>query len=267
MRVKLNRVPYDGPEAEADRVAALIESQATGAGRGGAHADDDADMPESPGSDAGSQTDGDVEDADTEALTLTALRQTTQASDAELLAGLRDSHALLVDGRYRVLSTAYTERVFDMVLALVTENDWKLDAVPRDECVDALTQFPDFVVKHVLGVFGTKLSTAEAAFSLDPKGVLVFRAEQILRAAQGKSWELSMFMSAWTETVPDSWALAPDLEVLNGLVLLETVGKAGTQYVTYFPRHKLSKVPSARFAELFAARPKWLLPDITPFLV
>lgn len=55
------------------------------------------------------------------------------------------------------------------------------------------------------------------------------------------------------------------LELLRGEVLTETL-PSGVPAVRYFPSAELSHDPGRRFAQLFAARAKWHLPDLEPFL-
>ena len=48
-------------------------------------------------------------------------------------------------------------------------------------------------------------------------------------------------------------------------VLIEVHG--AEKVLRHFPIEKLSKEAAHRFAQLFAVRPKWLMPDLEPFLM
>ena len=49
--------------------------------------------------------------------------------------------------------------------------------------------------------------------------------------------------------------------MLRGVALCEAEDR-----LRYFPADELPAAPAARFAALFAARPRWAADDITPFL-
>ena len=51
---------------------------------------------------------------------------------------------------------------------------------------------------------------------------------------------------------------------MAGLVLGEVSG--GEHLVTHFPVAALSLDPAQRFTQLYAARPRWLMSDMQPFL-
>lgn len=58
--------------------------------------------------------------------------------------------------------------------------------------------------------------------------------------------------------------MAVNTGMLRGEALIETIG--GEQVVQHFPAHGLPSDPAKRFAMLFAARPRWELPDLEPYL-
>lgn len=52
--------------------------------------------------------------------------------------------------------------------------------------------------------------------------------------------------------------------MLRGEARREEVG--GEEFLRHFPAAALPTDPAARFAALFAARPRWELPDLEPYL-
>lgn len=55
-----------------------------------------------------------------------------------------------------------------------------------------------------------------------------------------------------------------NLSMLRGEARQEDVG--GEEFVRNFPAAALPTDPASRFAALFAARPRWELPDLEPYL-
>lgn len=53
-------------------------------------------------------------------------------------------------------------------------------------------------------------------------------------------------------------------DLLCGKALYTSSGQ--DQFVRHFPAKSLPKEPVARFAQLFAAKNEWLLPELEPFL-
>ena len=60
--------------------------------------------------------------------------------------------------------------------------------------------------------------------------------------------------------------MQPELGMLPGLALIERVGPDGDEIVVHFPAAALSRDAATLFAQLFAARPRWLAADLEPYL-
>jgi sister chromatid cohesion protein DCC1 len=58
--------------------------------------------------------------------------------------------------------------------------------------------------------------------------------------------------------------MAISMGMLRGEALTDWAG--GEEIVQHFPAYGLSSDPPQRFAMLFAARPRWELPDLEPYL-
>ena len=89
-------------------------------------------------------------------------------------------------------------------------------------------------------------------------------------AAAARPPLLADFMDAWRAAVPAG--LSPRLEMLAAEALLERSGGGGglggeeLTHVRWFPLSCLPGDPAARFAALFAARPRWEWGAMEPFL-
>lgn len=58
--------------------------------------------------------------------------------------------------------------------------------------------------------------------------------------------------------------MAPDAGMLRGEALVDDAG--GAEFVQAFAAADLPADPAQRFAVIFAARPRWALPDLQPYL-
>lgn len=54
-----------------------------------------------------------------------------------------------------MLDTAYADKVYDFVMGDLDENGWSLAAVPMQECITNMTEFPSHIVEHIFRLHGT----------------------------------------------------------------------------------------------------------------
>ena len=78
-------------------------------------------------------------------------------------------------------------------------------------------------------------------------------------------WIESEFFAAWQSLLTPS-EIVPTVEMLVGIALRETFS-ASEARLTYFPTTALPTEPLALFGALFAAKPRWLLTEMEPYLV
>ena len=211
--------------------------------------------------------------------TTSELLGAVQCSPAELTRALENIGAFELPGpggRWHVLDDSVKIQAFDLILSLVVEHDWPLDAVPEEECVRRVVDFPRHVVVQCLRLHGEKGGPQQKTWHLDPRKVRRFKAVQILTGREGEGGgrgnakspvggeeqPLDEFMASWTASLPLN--VAPDAADLAGLALQRTT--AGKRTISYFPEHMLSDSPQERFKQLFLARAKWSLAELEPYV-
>ncbi|MQL95346.1 hypothetical protein Taro_028011 [Colocasia esculenta] len=186
-----------------------------------------------------------------------------QASDEELMAGLRSLSAVEINGYWRVVS----ERSMDDMLRMLLNNSmiqgWKISELKEDEVVPVLVAdgFPHTIVLHCLGTFGLKKegNLGDCVWELDEKRVCLHFAKQAL---SGGKMKLGNFMEKWISGLPHG--MQGDLEMLQGEVLYETLGVE--TWVHAFSVSDLPSTPADRFAALFQERPKWAWKDLQAYV-
>ena len=266
--------PYRG---EADDDAAGVSGAAAGGGGGG-------------GGNGGGKRRKIVHPPRWQGYTTSELLGAVQCSPAELAQALKNQGAFELPGpggRWHVLDESLMAQAFDLILALIVEHDWPLEAVPEEECVRRMADFPRRVVVQCLRLHAADAPAviegggagqgggAPSSWRLDQRKVRRFKAVQILTAgaggghgdavgsrAAGPEQPLDEFMESWAASLPPG--VAPDAADLAGIAIQRT--SAGTRSVAYFPEHQLSDSPHERFKQLFQARAKWTLADLEPYV-
>lgn len=218
--------------------------------------------------------------------TLEQLLQRVQASCAELLAELQRLQAVQFGPHWRLVDSAYLGSVLEMLLVSAMERGWSLqEPMALQDVLEALQPegYKPVIIQHCLHVYGRSAAQdasagADAAtasssgssnsdsYVLDERQVCLHYARKLLR--QQAVWLLHAFLPAWEQEVPGGcWS--PQEEMLAGeaLVLqadpLEGISEAR---VRHLPASQLPSTPSARFAALFAAQPRWTREQLDPYL-
>lgn len=192
------------------------------------------------------------------------LVEKVQASDEELCTGLRALAAVEIDGLWRSLDENFVDAILNMLLHNAVLNDWLLSALNEDEVLPVLEAdgFPREIVKHCLGVYGSKVDDeirGGCTWRLEERPVCVHFARVILR---GEKMKLERFMEEWRKKVPEG--MNASFDVLEGEVLTEKIGIETRIYA--FSVSSLSSVPAERFSKLFQEKPKWEWKELQPFV-
>lgn len=204
---------------------------------------------------------GNTQDTDSR-LTTEMMLDTVQASEEELIEGLKQLGAIQHENHWIMLEINYQEKAFSQILALVEEKCWSWKKIPLNETCDMLNElYPSFVLKHCLNNYGEEIDKENRIYCLNEEKVCIYYAEYILRPALGK-FNFHEFISAWEESVPDG--MTTSLDQLKGIALVDM--KNHPPVIWHFSEQDLPDTPAERFTLLFKARPKWKEDDITPYL-
>lgn len=197
-------------------------------------------------------------------LTFHDVSKLVQASDAELMKGLKDIDAFELDGYWRLLAPSFAAEVVDSLLTNATIHGWPFQNLDEQVIISIMDEYDPRILLHVLAMFGNKPS---AKWQLDIRKLSVFRAQQLLmlgESRKGGDWRLADFISAWQDSAPEG---APtDVESLKGLAVVVQQGKESM--VRSLPAADLRSIsdPKGRLQHLFKVQPQWSLADLLPYL-
>ncbi|BDA43076.1 Sister chromatid cohesion protein DCC1 [Coccomyxa sp. Obi] len=197
--------------------------------------------------------------------TFLQLLGTAQASEAELRAALQARGAMELDGCWRIISAGHLAHLLEVLLLSAAQHGWRLDAMPVQEACSVLQAdgFNPRVAQHCLrlhSALDASTSDTPPLLSLDHRKVCLHFARKLL--TQQERWPLDQFLEEWQASVSEGMRV--DLSMLRGEARQEEAG--GEKLLCHFPAAALPTDPASRFAALFAARPRWELPDLEPYL-
>ncbi|KAL0141057.1 sister chromatid cohesion protein DCC1 [Mucor lusitanicus] len=208
------------------------------------------------------------------------LLSVVQASENELLDGLRARAAFQIDGYYRLFDPSYLYHLFDLFVTNASVHSYdfkqmtlaqaKLCITEEMNAVDQEDSIPDQVVIACINAFVTEhvdINDLDKVLVFDHAKICRFLGDWLLSNPRNKRWELNDFLDMWNKLGYDIFI--PKLEYIDGLyIMYETKKLQQTErYIQYFPVAELSTDPPQRFASLFAEKPLWTSQEITPFLM
>ncbi|CAL5221649.1 g3876 [Coccomyxa viridis] len=195
-------------------------------------------------------------------MTFDELLSTTQASAAELEVALQERGALEYDGCWRLMSGALLGDTLEVLLLTAAQHGWG-SCIPLAEAGQAMSTdgFDPRLTVHCARLHAQPDRTADDAVTLDTRKVCLHFARKLL--TERKQWPLDDFKEAWQSSIPEGMTV--DRAMLKGEALIEGSGGAEESLIS-LSIAKLPSDPCARFARLFALRPRWVLPDLEPYL-
>lgn len=227
-------------------------------------------------------TDGDDDD-DVEierGLTEEAILDMARASKKETLDALEAGPAFLdpATNRWRGVDEGYLDHLLDVLCVVAEAKGWPLNAVPLDDACDALfiDGFPRPLTAYALARFFERKEVEKngsSSFAARAASICAFKAGRLLdapaNAAGGAKWRLDAFVDRWRARVPEPFRDACEASLLAGLALVEKAGgeNASQRIVRPLKASSLPRDPKARFAALFAFKPRWTLKELAPYVV
>ncbi|KAK4520098.1 uncharacterized protein ATC70_008228 [Mucor velutinosus] len=208
------------------------------------------------------------------------LLSVVQASENELLDGLKARAAFQIDGYYRLFDQSYLYHLFDLFVTNASVHSYdfkqmtlaqaKLCITEEMNAVDQEDSIPDQVVIACINAFVTEhvdINDQDKILEFDNAKICRFLGQWLLSNPRNKRWELNDFLDMWNKLGYDIFI--PKLEHIDGLYIMHETKKFQhtERYIQYFPVAELSTDPPQRFASLFAEKPLWTSEEITPFLM
>lgn len=88
------------------------------------------------------------------------------------------------------------------MLALISENSWKLDEIDRSETVSALNGIaPDSIIQGLFDSYATQVADNPDRYQYHEDMVCHIIAQYILQ--QGSKFHVGDFMTSWQEALPE----------------------------------------------------------------
>jgi hypothetical protein len=109
-----------------------------------------------------------------------------QASEEQVKNSLKDIEAVSHSGYWMLIDPIYLDTCFDLILSEITANDWNINRINANECIQALSvaNFSSWVIIHTLTLYSSNISNDNTIFTLDDVKIAKFKATQILRKAK-----------------------------------------------------------------------------------
>nr|XP_034174267.1 sister chromatid cohesion protein DCC1 isoform X1 [Osmia lignaria] len=196
------------------------------------------------------------------------LQSEIQASEEELKQALKDYLIVNIDGYFRLIPFESEVRSLTLMLDLFDENCWEIDEVDKEITYDYLKEF---FHKSVFDTLFTKYT--EVSHKTKKDGTPLYRYNEelcckslakILLAASSVT-EYKQFMESWNIGTPEK--MKPREEYLRGIALITWNSYAMKKEVVAFPEIDLPKDTEERFNALFKAKDKWIVEEITPYIL
>jgi len=188
--------------------------------------------------------------------TFQELLNRVQASESELRTALIELQCIELDYMWYILDQDYQMKVLSMILRFFEENSWSLDRVQKAETVTELSNLaPAELLGQLFDIYCMPQEGGEW-YKLHREKVSRFFGDFLLAVNSG--YVLSEFLEMWQKAVPDG--IVTDISHLAGLVLLDE------DKVRRFSEADLPAGVADRLVALFAARERWTLTEITPFI-
>ncbi|KAG0205770.1 Sister chromatid cohesion protein DCC1 [Mortierella sp. GBA30] len=206
------------------------------------------------------------------------LQSIVQASDKEMLQWLKDRHACIIEGHWRLFKRRFMYDILQEILMTMNVLDMSADSVNgttlcariEQESPAAESGIEPWMVEHCLGSFSNEEQTTEPGYyHLSAKKMCTFMGIHLLSTIErGNRWKLEEYMNAWQTSLHEHFQA--DLAYLAGECVVEAdrapERNQSHKYIRYFSKTHLPNDPAARFTALFEIKSKWEGPEIRPFL-
>ena len=140
-----------------------------------------------------------------------------------------------------------------------------MDFVKRKETIDALKELVNTeVCKQIFNMYCPPIEGGEPGeFAVDRERVSRFYGSYLLTSTKtSTAFSLPEFSSMWAKAVPEG--ITTCLSNLSGICLVDDTKEPPV--IKHFPEALLPENVQERLSVLFAARERWTLEDISPYI-
>ncbi|KAG4108214.1 hypothetical protein H8356DRAFT_1022876 [Neocallimastix lanati (nom. inval.)] len=201
--------------------------------------------------------------------TLNDILNEIQASEEEIIEGLKEYNAIDINGYWRIIDPNYIQIFLETLLNNIVIYDLSSEHLPLHKVIELSVEFdfPDFVTTHVLESFSDSVlkEEQETYYTLSKEKITRFLGIQLLASHMPDSYEYNEFISKWKEIVPEDYTV--NIDLIKGFYIEEeTTFQNDKRLLKYFPMTELSHDMKQRLEELFYAKPKWKDSSLLPYL-
>ncbi|KAJ8673205.1 hypothetical protein QAD02_004467 [Eretmocerus hayati] len=190
-----------------------------------------------------------------------------QASDGEIKAALPDYLVVHYNGFYRLIAFEFEARALPLMLDLIEENSWEVDGIDKEISCESLE---DIIPEPIFDILFKKYSRPSTKVKEDGTQLYEYDkpkcsrllAQILLTACPSNNY--NDFMEAWKIGSPE--CIPPKEEYLYGTAIVRWNSQTMRKEVTLYPEMNLPDNINQRLNELFKAKEKWTVPEITPYI-
>ncbi|KAG0371289.1 sister chromatid cohesion protein Dcc1 [Gamsiella multidivaricata] len=206
------------------------------------------------------------------------LQSIVQASDQEILQWLKERHACLIEGHWRLFKRQFMYDILQEILMTMNVLEMSANAIDgsmlctmiEEEAPERESGIETWMVEHCLQSFSDDKETTEPGYyHLSAEKLCTFMGVHLLSTIErGNRWKLEDFVYTWEKSLHGHFQT--DLAYLAGECIVETDRapdrKQTYRYIRHLSRSHLPVDPAARFTALFEIKNKWEAQEIRPFL-
>ncbi|XP_043802214.1 sister chromatid cohesion protein DCC1 [Apis laboriosa] len=196
------------------------------------------------------------------------LQNEIQASEDELIQALNDYLIVNIDGYFRLISFEFEVRSLTLMLDILEENSWALNEVDKEFTYESLKEF---IFKSVFEAVFARYTQVSEKSKKDGTSLYRYNEEKCCKTlakvllAVSPITEYKQFMKSWHIGTPEK--IEPKEEYLKGIALIKWNNSTMTREVVSFTEANLPIDINERFNELFKAKNKWTVQEITPYII
>ncbi|XP_058117046.1 sister chromatid cohesion protein DCC1 [Anopheles ziemanni] len=189
------------------------------------------------------------------------LLDTVQCSKEEFHEGLKKYRAIEVEDRVRMLDIEYEYRVLTLLLGVILENSWELDAIDKDTTLEAMQGIiPYEIVNGTFDVYTIPSERMPDRWQYREDMVCALFAEKILQ--NGLKFHIDEFLVTWQEALPDGFEVSE--KYLRGIGIVDREGNVPC--VRGLNEADLPMNLLVRLNTLFRTKERWNLEQIEPYI-
>ncbi|XP_035787540.1 sister chromatid cohesion protein DCC1-like [Anopheles albimanus] len=189
------------------------------------------------------------------------LLDTVQCSKEEFHEGLKKYRAIEVEDRIRMLDIEYEYRVMTLLLALISENSWELDAIDKDISLESMQGIvPYEVIDGIFDVYTTPSERVPGRYCYREDLVVALFAEKLLQ--HGLKFHIDEFLVTWQESLPEGFEV--NEQYLRGIGIIDREGTVPC--VRGLNEADLPTNLLVRLNTLFRTKERWNLEQIEPYI-